>query len=252
MNAKRLARITTGVQTEGHERQEEAAEAEGRRPAQAPADGGHPNTDGGCAGKVGGGAVLRPDDGDQGGSAGVHDGERYSDPAPGYVYLIEGPGGLFKIGRSVNPIVRMSQIAPKDAGLELLTHISTGDSVWLERYLHESFSHRRVKGEWFYLSVADVRLFKSIQVEVNHVDCLPSEVVSQWVLNESRGFQWGEKNERVLTPGAGGFMVRLTEEEHTMLKELADANDRKIVAELRIALRTHFRTNGRLPQASST
>jgi hypothetical protein len=47
-------------------------------------------------------------------------------------------------------------------------------------------------------------------------------------------------------------MVRLTEEEHTMLKALADKNDRKIVAELRIALRNHFRTAGMLPPATPT
>lgn len=47
-------------------------------------------------------------------------------------------------------------------------------------------------------------------------------------------------------------MVRLTEEEHTMLKSLADRNDRKIVAELRVALRNHFRATGMLPPATST
>lgn len=106
----------------------------------------------------------------------------------------------------------MSQIAPRDAGLELVTYFGTGNTVWLERYLHEAFSHRRVRGEWFYLSVADVRLLKSIGVEVNTVDELPSALVAQWVLNEAKGFEWGERNDKALVPVKHCFNVTLSEE----------------------------------------
>lgn len=142
------------------------------------------------------------------------------DPAGGYVYLIEGPGGLFKIGRSVNPLTRLAQIAPRDAGLKLLTYIPTSDTVWLERFMHEAFSHRRVKGEWFYLSVADVRLISSVAVECNTIDDLPSAVVAQRVLNEANGFAWGERNDKMPLPVRDtGFTINLGEDRMLVIQQ---------------------------------
>ncbi len=147
-----------------------------------------------------------------------------AEPAAGYCYVIAGPGGLYKIGRSVNPLARMSQIAPRDAGLELVTYVGTGNTVWLERYLHEAFSHRRVKGEWFFLSVADVRLLKIVGPEVNTVDDLPSELVAQWVLNEAKGFEWGERDDDAILPvRPASSVLNMSADWHGVLCQLASA-----------------------------
>ncbi len=119
--------------------------------------------------------------------------------SPGYVYLIQGPDGLFKIGRSVNPIARMSQIAPRDVCLQLVSYIPSADCVWLERFVHEAYSHRRVKLEWFRLSPGDVEDFKTIG-EADDIDDLPSWLVARRVLNESNGFEWGEHDPDAAIP----------------------------------------------------
>lgn len=150
----------------------------------------------------------------------------------------------------MNPITRMAQLAPRDAGLQLRHYIASADRIWLERFMHEAYSHRRVKGEWFRLSAGDVEDFCTIN-DADDLDQLPSWVVAMRVLNEAEGFPWGELDEEAIVPNKGGAMVRLTEEEHAMLKELAKHNDRKIIAEVRIAIRNHFVAAGLQPPRRS-
>ncbi len=61
-----------------------------------------------------------------------------------------------------------------------------------------------------------------------------------------------KKDDKPKDESRSRHMVRLSEEEHAMLKELADKNDRKIVAELRIALRNHFKAAGMSPPGASS
>lgn len=97
---------------------------------------------------------------------------------------------LHKIGRSANPLNRFNQLAKLFPGLVLVTYIPSADCVWLERFAHEAYSHRRVKLEWFRLSPGDVEDFKTIS-EADAVDDLPSWMVARRVLNEADGFEWG-------------------------------------------------------------
>lgn len=74
--------------------------------------------------------------------------------------------------------------------------------MWdLERYMHQAFSHRRVKWEWFRLEPDDVALFCAA-VAVDSIDDLPSRLVAQRVLNEANGFIWGEEDYSACVPSS--------------------------------------------------
>ncbi|MEE2875341.1 MAG: GIY-YIG nuclease family protein [Chloroflexota bacterium] len=85
----------------------------------------------------------------------------------GYVYLIQGPReagkDLFKIGRTVNPKTRFSNLQTgSPVLLELVKITKTKNPKELERYLHEHCAEMRIHGEWFALGKRDVRSVKKI------------------------------------------------------------------------------------------
>ncbi len=78
----------------------------------------------------------------------------------GFVYLMKS-GTYYKIGRSNSAERRESEVRlllPEK--LELLHKIKTDDPVGIERYWHERFAAKRMRGEWFDLNRADVSAFK--------------------------------------------------------------------------------------------
>jgi len=80
----------------------------------------------------------------------------------GSVYLLKGRGGEYKIGRTGSDVDRRrSQLATGSAvDLELAHEIRTDDPAGVEAYWHRRFADRRLRGEWFKLSAADVRAVK--------------------------------------------------------------------------------------------
>ena len=90
-------------------------------------------------------------------------GEKQSIKAPqkvaGYVYLAK-HGQDYRVGRS-NDVVRrgreISLILPQE--LEHVHIIETDDPPGIERYWHERFKDRRIRGEWFRLTREDVAAF---------------------------------------------------------------------------------------------
>lgn len=79
----------------------------------------------------------------------------------GYIYLIHAEGTTrYKIGRSVNPIARCSNIQKQAPyPLKIILSFWAFDAISAEKRLHECFAEYRVFGEWF--DLGDTDEFKS-------------------------------------------------------------------------------------------
>lgn len=86
----------------------------------------------------------------------------------GYVYLIKAETGHFKIGRTHSPNDRIATFGVKlPFDVEYLAVIPTPDMYQLEAILHNKYSDKRVKGEWFSLTPDDVIYIKSLEAGVS-------------------------------------------------------------------------------------
>lgn len=79
----------------------------------------------------------------------------------GFVYLARGHRGEYKIGHTSLVDRRMGELgALAPVPLELVHEIKTDDPRGVEAYWHGRFKAKRMRGEWFALTAADVRAFK--------------------------------------------------------------------------------------------
>jgi hypothetical protein len=80
----------------------------------------------------------------------------------GYVYLIKhGNRREYKIGKTFNPIRREGEIILQlPDKIHPLHYIKTDDPSGVETYWHNRFAAKRKEGEWFELSLSDVKAFK--------------------------------------------------------------------------------------------
>jgi hypothetical protein len=79
----------------------------------------------------------------------------------GFVYLVKGHPGEYKIGRTNIVDRRLSELgATASIEQELVHEIKTDDPVGVEAYWHRRLQDKRMRGEWFKLIPADVRAFK--------------------------------------------------------------------------------------------
>ncbi len=80
---------------------------------------------------------------------------------PGFVYLLKhGKRAEYKIGCTSDPLRRHGEIAtqmPED--VKPIHTIETDDPFGIEKYWHKRFESKRLNGEWFKLTPADVRAF---------------------------------------------------------------------------------------------
>jgi hypothetical protein len=83
-----------------------------------------------------------------------------ADRITGHVYLIKS-GKHYKIGQTTNWGRRTDEISRQQpTGAELVHSFATDDPDGIERYWHERFADRQVKGEWFSLTREDAAAFK--------------------------------------------------------------------------------------------
>jgi hypothetical protein len=79
----------------------------------------------------------------------------------GFVYLLKGHPGEYKIGRTNLVDRRLSELGATSAVEQQLVHeIKTDDPAGVEMYWHNRFATKRMRGEWFRLTATDVRAFK--------------------------------------------------------------------------------------------
>ena len=81
-------------------------------------------------------------------------------PRDGYVYLIRWEE-RYKVGRSDDPSRALKEIRAQLPSSASIVHtIKTDDPVGIEAYWHRRFADKRLRGEWFDLSLADVKAFQ--------------------------------------------------------------------------------------------
>lgn len=93
----------------------------------------------------------------------------------GYVYLVQSPTTNYKIGRSRNPDDRLKTFEVKlPFEVEYAHLIKCSDMYRAESILHARFDRRRVNGEWFNLSDAEVFFIKRMGCQ-DHIEALTGE-----------------------------------------------------------------------------
>jgi Meiotically up-regulated gene 113 len=79
----------------------------------------------------------------------------------GFVYLLKGSPGRYKIGHTTGPGRRQYELsAGASTELDAVHKIETDDPLGVEAYWHTRFAAQRTHREWFKLSAADVKAFK--------------------------------------------------------------------------------------------
>jgi hypothetical protein len=82
-------------------------------------------------------------------------------PSYGFVYLVKGHPGEYKIGHTKLVDRRLSELgATASIEQELIHEMKTDDPSGVEAYWHKRFQEKRMRGEWFRLSPTDVKAFK--------------------------------------------------------------------------------------------
>jgi hypothetical protein len=79
----------------------------------------------------------------------------------GFVYLVKGHPGEYKVGRTNLVDRRLSELGVTASVEQELVHvIETDDAPGIEDYWHKRLKPKHMRGEWFKLNATDVKAFK--------------------------------------------------------------------------------------------
>jgi predicted GIY-YIG superfamily endonuclease len=82
---------------------------------------------------------------------------------PGYVYIMRGSDGNYKIGSTVRPLKRNYEVSHYGKVKTTIILLAFTDNMnILERLLHKTFSHKKIWREWFSLSSDDLIIIRNI------------------------------------------------------------------------------------------
>ena len=146
----------------------------------------------------------------------------------GAVYLIQyGDELIYKIGSTTRMSKRFCQLkisVPHD--IKLIHTISTDDHKWLERYWHDQFRTKRIKGsgtvrmsEWFELTKKDVEEFESYKEPIYKPNHIPDNSINLFMdhkLTENDQIQFALDT-------VTSYFDRLIKANPRMTKDLANA-----------------------------
>ena len=83
----------------------------------------------------------------------------YPEFLSGFVYVMRGKKGRYKIGHSVNPRKRRSSLSSLVYPVEIILLIETHNMIAIELELHMRFKAKRhLQTEWYHLDKADIAL----------------------------------------------------------------------------------------------
>ena len=81
----------------------------------------------------------------------------------GWVYVIQADNGLYKIGKTKDWDGRLNHFTVKlPYELVFIMRIETEDRHELESFLHEQYSDKRIRGEWFRLDDDDIEVLRHL------------------------------------------------------------------------------------------
>lgn len=85
----------------------------------------------------------------------------------GFVYLLLGENGKYKIGKSKNPERRCKELSLSSCeNHELIHKFKVKNPHLKEKELHLMFNEKRTHSEWFELSKADIEFIKGLSDEI--------------------------------------------------------------------------------------
>ncbi len=110
----------------------------------------------------------------------------------GYVYLVEGEGEIYKIGRTAQLEQRMSFFEIKlPFATQLVCAVQSDDIVTLERQLHERYKDKHLNGEWFRLTEQDVKEIMEMARDVTYIkNILRLDAPDDWRLSKEPKSTW--------------------------------------------------------------
>ena len=82
----------------------------------------------------------------------------------GYVYILQADNGLYKIGKTKTPRIRIALIrTASPVSIEIYQVFKSTEYHKAERRLHSLFDHCRERGEWFRLGPNELETINAIQ-----------------------------------------------------------------------------------------